>query len=129
MRDLSNWIARRSRRAEDEQVTRHASSTPEPVSSTTILVVKRGWIEKEDCTWSTLCGARAKGLIGQPEDGAAFVKEDVLQRTHDELKSLLQGGNVCPTSAFYLETADGRVLNFEHSEVQNAMSAGTYRWA
>jgi len=114
MRTLLNWIARRK-----------ASAT-----ASHLLVVKRVWIDKNECTAMTLCESESKGLIEySKEQGASVVKEHTLRRTQQELKLLLEASNVCAMSAFYLETEDGRVLNLDDDIVQQSIKAGSYRWA
>ena len=112
MRALLKWIAQRRR----------------PTRS--VLVVKRVWIDKNECLAHSLCVSEAEGLIEySDEESAAVVKEDALQRTQQELMLLLKTSHVCPMSALFLETENGRVLNLDDDEVQRAIEAGTYRWA
>ena len=118
MRALLNWIALRKASAK----TRH-----HPTDAT--LIVRRVWVDKNQCTAMTLCESESEGLIEYSEEqGASVVKEHALQRTQQELKLLLEASEVCAMSAFYLETEDGRVINLDHDEVQQAITSGKYRW-
>ena len=92
------------------------------------LIVKRIWIEKAECTASTLCEPEAPGLI-ESDENTLWVKEAVLQHTQRELELLFDAAGVCPVAAFYLETHDGHVFNVEDDFVQEAVSKGDYRWA
>jgi hypothetical protein len=86
--------------------------------------------QKAECAAFSLCEVETDGLIeySQAHD-ASVIKEHALKRTQHELELLFRAIEVCPMSAFYLETADGRVLNQDDAEVQNAINAGTYRWS
>ena len=118
MRALLNWIS--SIRATE---TRSSSAK-------NVLVVKRVWIEKPLCGSFTLCETEAEGLIDRTDDNeASEVKVDRLKKTQPELRLLLSAADGCPLSAFYLETADGRVLAVHDDEVQIAVTLGKYRWA
>ena len=131
MRTLLNWIARRMRPADKVESTLNIAPKAERAFAQSVLVVKRVWVDKNECTSKTLCEAESEGLIKNSEEhhGAAVVQEHMLRRTQEELKLLLGTSSVCAMAALYLETADGRVLNLDDDAVQQALKAGTYRWA
>ena len=118
MKPLRKWFALRKE-------GRKIDSTTKPAA----LIVKRVWIDRNECTAMTLCESETAGLIEYSKEiGASAVKEHALQRTQHELKSLLEASNVRAMAAFYLETEDGRVPNLDDDEVRQSNRAGNYRW-
>jgi ferredoxin len=95
------------------------------------LRVRRVWIEKAECTGHTLCVPEAPGLIEYDADSdVSVVKESALQRTHPELKALLDASEVCPMDAFFVETEDGSVFNVSRNDdIRRAVREGRYTWA
>jgi hypothetical protein len=96
-----------------------------------MLVIKRVWIEKAECTGHTLCLPEAPGLIAYyASDDVSDVKESGLRHTHQELTLLLEASSVCPMRAFFIETEDGRVYGIpDHPEVREAIRLRSYRWS
>ena len=94
------------------------------------LIVRRVWIERVECLAHTLCGPEAPGLIEIDESaGASRIREEVLRRTPEELKQLLEATWVCPVSAFYVETDGGDVYIVGETDwVQRAIRSGNYAW-
>jgi ferredoxin len=94
------------------------------------LVIKRVWIEPAKCTGHTLCVPEAPGLIEYDESkDVSVVKEAALKRTQQELKLLLEASEVCPMSAFFLETLDGSTFNLDNELIRQAIRDGKYKWA
>jgi ferredoxin len=96
-----------------------------------ILRIRRVWIEKAECTGHTLCVPEAPGLIAMDQEhDVAVVQEVALNRTHAELKLLLEASWVCPMDAFFIETDDGSTFNATRNEiVRCAIQEGRYTWA
>lgn len=94
------------------------------------LVIKRIWIESAECTGHQLCVPEASELIEYlSKDDASVVKSNQLRYTQQELVALFGAASVCPMSAFYLETEDGRTLNVDADAIQQALKSGDYRWS
>jgi ferredoxin len=95
-----------------------------------LLVIRRVWIEKAECTGHTLCVPEAPGLIVNDErSDVSVVQEHSLERTQHNLKLLLEAEAVCPMSAFFIEVENGDVFNLSNDLIQKKIRQGNYRWA
>ncbi len=113
MHAFFNWILRRKN-----------------VGNASELIVKRVWVERNECLSHTLCIPEAPDEIEYDDAiGSAVVKESSLRKTKEELERLLAAADVCPMNALYLETQNGSIFNVCDEPIQKLIKLGRFRWA
>ncbi len=94
------------------------------------IPIKKVWVDEGVCTWHQICIPEAPGLI-EFDDAlvSARVREEVLKRNADELRSLINAADVCPMPAIKIELENGKVIDPDDPEFKNIVDAEVLEWS